>query len=48
LIADRVSGKKKTGTGTQVPFGPFLALGCFITLFYAPEILIFIERYFYI
>ncbi|QFR38832.1 prepilin peptidase [Candidatus Gracilibacteria bacterium 28_42_T64] len=44
-----ISAKIKNKGGaleTQVPFGPFLAIGFFITLFYQVDILKFIEIYF--
>lgn len=48
LCRDKRIKKKKKPGGTQLPFWPFLAVWCFITLFFSPEIFWIIERYFYI
>lgn len=46
IIASKIQHGIKSKTMTQVPFGPFLAIGFFITMFYQTEIERLISLYF--
>ena len=44
VIALMLIGKIKWGKGQSVPLVPFLAVGCFITMIYGPEIFAYLDN----
>ena len=44
VIALMLIGKIKLGKGQAIPLVPFLAIGCFITMIYGPEIFAYLDQ----